>query len=139
MSSRAARSEVFELGLDPTVAHTSEQVKEAKKLVCEKDGETLSDTPHDHSDTCVVQDNKVLETIHEQVDHTAIGKGEEERETEEEKLKEKEEVIETISNETKEECKADDKPSAHEEEATLAVEETPKPKTKRHNKKHTNE
>lgn len=138
MSSRAARSEVFELGLDPTVAHTSEQVQEAKKLVCEKDGAILSDSPHDHSHTCVVQDNEVLETIHEHVDHTAIGKGEEERVTEEEKLKEKEEVVETISNETKVESKVEDKSSAHEEEATPVVEEAPKPKTKR-SKKHSDE
>lgn len=126
MSNRAARTEVFELGLDPKQAHSPQQLEEARKFVCEE--KAPSDKAHDVLETCVVHDNESLLVIHDPIDHTAIREGEIVNK-EEEKLKEKEEeVSETVSLETKTDLLEEVSTSATKEEAPVVVEETPKPR-----------
>jgi len=125
MSNRAARTEVFELGLDPKQAHSPQQLEEARKLVCVE--ETPLDATHDVLETCVVHDNESLLAIHDPIDHTAIRKI---VDKEEEKLKQKEEeVSKTVSLETKTDLLEEVSSSAtKEEEKPVVVEETPKPR-----------
>jgi len=127
MSNRAARTEVFELGLDPKQAHSPQQLEEARKLVCVE--ETPLDATHDVLETCVVHDNESLLAIHDPIDHTAIREGEI-VDKEEEKLKQKEEeVSKTVSLETKTDLLEEVSSSAtKEEEKPVVVEETPKPR-----------